>query len=120
MNPTEELMLVLKQILQINLFDVIFLFIITATVFMLLKIVAESLAGYIQFRLDKFISIGSPVEIYDKKGRIKGVTIFTVTVETDCGFIRIPTKTWRNSKFLTLKDQMILHTRRKDDKEKRK
>ncbi len=118
MPGSSEVLLALEQIFATKIFELLFGFIVAATVLLLLKIIAEALAGYIQFRLDKHIAIGSPIEIYGKKGRVLDVTVFTITVETDCGFIRVPTKTWRASKFIMLKDQLSLHNRRKEDKRK--
>ena len=115
MGGTTEITNALDQIFQTQILEIFMSFIIAATVLLLLKIVAESLVGYIQFRLDKHIAIGSPVEVYGKKGRIKEISIFTITVESDCGYIRVPTRVWRGSKYLTLKDQMLLRNRRAGD-----
>ena len=116
MPGTSEILLALEQIFTTKILELFVGFIVAATVMLLLKIIAEAIAGHIQFRLDKHISIGSPVEIYGKKGRVRDVTLFTITVETDCGFIRIPTKSWRASKFLMLKDQIFFYNKRKEDK----
>ena len=83
----------LNQVIQTQIFEMIVMFIVVATIMMLLKVVAEGLTGYIQFRLDKHIAIGSPIEIFGKKGIIKEISVFTITVETECGYIRVPTKT---------------------------
>jgi len=112
----DDIINALDQILKTNITELVITFIVGATVLLLLKIVAEALAGYIQFRLDKHLAIGSPVEIYGKKGRIETMSIFTITVETDCGHIRVPTKSWRSSRVINLKDKLLLHNRRKDDK----
>lgn len=96
------------HILLINL-------IIAGIILMLLKTIAEAISGYIIFRSDMHICIGTPVEIYGKRGRIIDASFFTISIETDCGFIRVPTKEWRSSKYLILKDSMILRNRRVDD-----
>jgi len=119
MTGTKEIVDALDQIQQTNIDSLIISFLLAVVVLMLLKIVAEAITGYIQFRLDKHIAIGSPVEIYGKKGRIRDATIFTINVETECGFIRVPTKSWRASKFISLKDT-VPHNRRADDKLKGK
>lgn len=115
MAGTQEIVTALDQIWKTNITELVITFILTATVLLLLKIVAEALAGYIQFRLDKHIAIGSAVEIYGKVGRIKEISIFTITVETECGFIRTPTKTWRTSRFIAFKNK-VKWDRRKGDK----
>jgi hypothetical protein len=115
MANTAEVIEALDQIQKTNIDSIVVSFLIAAVALMLLKIVAEAIAGYIQLRLDQNIAIGSPVEVYGKKGRINHISIFTVTVETDCGFIRIPTKSWRVSRFIALKDRLELRNRRKDD-----
>ena len=102
MTGTKEIVDALDQIQKTNIDSLIISFLMAVVVLMLLKIVAEAITGYIQFRLDQHIAIGSPVEIYGKKGRIREVTIFTITIETSCGFIRVPTKAWRVSKFISL------------------
>lgn len=115
----DDIINALDQILKTNITSLVVTFILAATVLLLLKIVAEALAGYIQFRLDRHIAIGSAVEIFGKVGRIKEISIFTITVETECGFIRTPTKTWRASRFLALKN-VVSWDRRKEDKLKGK
>jgi len=115
MSGTQEVLTALDQIQKTNIDSIIISFLIAAVALMLLKIVAEAISGYIQFRLDQHIAIGSPVEIYGKKGRIREVTVFTITIETECGFIRVPTKSWRVSKFISLKN-IVPHNRRLEDK----
>lgn len=89
--------------------------IIAMVIIILLKIIAEHIAGHIMFRMDKHTSIGSPIEVYGKKGRIKDVTLFNIMVETECGFIRIPTKHWKASRYILLKGDQVLRTRRATD-----
>ncbi len=115
MAGTQEVLDALDQIQKTNIDSIVISFLIAAVALMLLKLIAEAITGYIQLRLDQHIAIGSPVEVYGKKGRIKDVNIFTVTIETQCGFIRIPTKSWRTSKFINLKDELVLQNRRKSD-----
>lgn len=96
-----------KQTLDVfhsKFYVVIFDFIVVAVVILTLKNVAEHIAGFIMIRLDKYISIGSKVKVYDVVGEITCVGLFNVTVETEEGFIRVPTKSWRTSKYMLLKD----------------
>ena len=106
MPGSKELIDALSQVFATKIFEIVFMFIIVATVLLLLKIVAEAIAGYIQFRLDKHIAIGSSVEIYGKLGKVKEITVFTITIETECGYIRVPTKSWRASRFITMKNKV--------------
>jgi len=114
MPEANQIIIALNQVFQTKIFEMMFLFIITVTIMLLLKVVAEALVGYVQFILNQHISIGSPIEIYGKYGRIKELNIFTITVETDCGYIRVPTKLWRSSRFIALKDK-VLYDRRKEN-----
>jgi len=102
---------VIKTKVHILITNLIF----AGVILMLLKIVAEAVSGYIMFRSDMHICIGSPVEVYGKKGRIVEAGFFAITIETECGFIRVPTKDWRSSKYLILKDSMVLRNRRSED-----
>ena len=113
---TQDVIDAIGQVYQTNIQSIILSFLISAVVLMLLKIIAEAIAGFIQLRLDQHVAIGTTVEIYGKRGRLKDVSLFTVTIETQCGYVRIPTKDWRASKFLILKDDQPLHNRRKEDK----
>lgn len=115
MANTQEVINALDQIQTSNIHSIIISFLIAAVVLMLLKIVAEAIAGFIQLRLDQHVALGSAIEIYGKRGRIKEVSLFTVTIETDCGFVRVPTKSWRSSRFLILKDRAQLRNRRSTD-----
>jgi len=86
-----------------------------AVIILLLKSFTENVASYILFRFDRYVGIGTPVELYNKKGRIQNATWFEITIETDCGFIRIPPKNWRSSKYIVLKDDLVLRNRRRSD-----
>ena len=92
-------------------------FLLGVIILMLLKTVAENIVGYLMFRFDGHISIGTPVDIYGKKGRIKEASIFTISIETDCGYIRVPCKYWRTSKAILLKDDLNLRNRRSTDRQ---
>lgn len=116
---TNELTVELIKIFNENLINILIQFIFIGVVLMLIKTIVEAIVGYILFRIDNFISIGSPVEIYNKKGRIQDVNIFTITVETECGFLRIPTKGWRTSKIINLKNHDLLRNRRASDKKEK-
>lgn len=116
MAGTHDVIQALDQIQKTNIDTIVISFLITAVVLMLLKIVAEAITGYIQLRLDQHIAIGTTVDVYGKRGRIKDVSVFTITIETECGFIRVPTKSWRASRFIIMKDRQALHNRRKEDK----
>lgn len=109
----------LDGVVQTNITQIIITFVLAMVVLLLLKVVAEAAAGFIQLRLDQHLAIGSLVEVFGKKGFIKSVTLFTITIETEYEFIRIPTKQWRLSKFLILKGCGPLPDRRKNDKKKK-
>jgi len=113
MNSSEIIELINK--LDEQIVYMIIKFMIGIIILMLFKIIAENIVGYIMFRIDEHINIGAPVEVYGKKGRIKETSLFVITIETDCGYIRIPTKDWRTCKAIILKDQLMLHNRRLND-----
>ena len=100
-----------------ELFYIILKILIAVIFIILVKTIAEHTVGYILYILDKHICVGSPIEIYNKKGRIKEVSLFTITIETECGFIRVPTKYWRISQVIILKDKMNLRNRRLTDRQ---
>ena len=101
----QEIVKALDQILMSNIWSLMLSFIAGATLLMTLKVVSEAITGHIQFILDKYIAVGSLIEIFGKQGRIKTASIFTVTVETECGYIRIPFKDFRSSRYVLLKDR---------------
>ena len=94
-----------------------FKFLAGVVILMMLKTIAENIVGSLMFRFDNHISIGSPVEIYGKKGRIKEASLFSITIETDCGYVRVPSKHWRTSKVILLKDDLNLRNRRSTDRQ---
>jgi len=108
----------------VNLFNAKFLTILIRVMLgllaiVLLKIVVEGVAAWLLFRTDAYVSVGSPVEVFGKKGWIKAATWKTVVVETGEGFLRIPMKEWHSSKYTVLKDQVLLRNRRKGDKDEK-
>lgn len=94
----------INQLAQTKIHYLMMSFLFTTTIFMLLKTVAEAISGFIQFRLDKHLSIGSPVEVYGHRGRIKEISVFTITIKIANGYIRIPTKSWRTSKYIVIRE----------------
>lgn len=115
MANAQEVIEAIDQVYATNVHSIIVSFLIAAVLLMLLKIVAEAITGYIQLRLDQHVALESAVEVYGKRGILKEVSLFTVTIETECGFVRVPTKSWRSSRFLILKDRNELLKRRKED-----
>lgn len=115
----KELLSILNDIAKTDILNVVITFVLAAIVILLLRTVAEAAAGFIQLRLDQHLAIGSLVEIYGKKGFIKEVSLFTITIETEYEFIRVPTKQWRFTEMLILKGCGPLPDRRKDDEKKK-
>ncbi len=112
-----DLINALNEIIKTNIFHITITFVLSAIVLLLLKVVAEAGAGYIQFRLDPHLSIGSLVEVYKQKGRILRINWFSIVVETETCYVRIPTKQWRFSKMLILKEEDQKWNRRSNDEE---
>ncbi len=112
---TQDVLEVLNRIDE-QMVLVIIKFIIGIVVIMILKVVAENIVGYIMFRVDSHVGIGTPVEIYGKRGIIESASIFEIVVETDCGFVRVPSKVWRSSKYIVLKDHLTMRNRRSSDR----
>lgn len=86
-------------------FELICYFIVFGVIVILAQSVSQSIAGYIFFRIDRYVSIDTSVEIYGKRGIIKNATIFGVTVETCDGFLHVATKNWKDSGYMVLKDK---------------
>jgi len=105
------LSLAISAVVQTQLLSIILHLLVLAVALAIIKSAAESILGYLQFLFDKHISINSPVIVYGKKGRIKFVSLFNVTVKTDCGWVRIPTKSWKSSKYILLKDGLYLENK---------
>ena len=75
----------------------------------------QGTVSYILFRLDPYVGLGTPVELYgDTVGRICDASMFTIVVETENGFIRLPTRRWRSIKCMVLKDRFLRDRRKKD------
>ena len=113
---TKAMTEIMAAVIQTKVYLLIAHFIIAGVILLLLKSISEAICGYILFRSDKHICIGSPVEINGKQGRLVSASLFTITIETECGFIRVPTKDWRSSGYIILKDSMVLRKRRVSDK----
>lgn len=111
-----DIIAIVDHVVQSKLHTLIVTFVITATVLLLLKQIAEALTGYIQFRLDQHVGIGTPVEVYGLRGRIKETSIFTITIETKDCFIRVPTKEWRFSQYRVLRDTVLCDDICKEEK----
>ena len=107
--------------MNINLWSLVVQFILVGTILLLLKNVVEALVAHIMFRLDKHISIGTEVRVYGEEGYIRDVSVFTITVETNEGFIRIPTREWKSSRYVVMRTYLNMGRRKSDrkyDKEK--
>jgi len=87
----------------------------SAVIVLLLKDMIQGTVSYILFRLDPYVGLGTPVELYgDTVGRICDASMFTIVVETENGFIRLPTRRWRSIKCMVLKDRFLRDRRKKD------
>ena len=114
MDP-QELIKAIQDLINVEFYTLILDVILAGVILFLLKFLTESLANYILFRLDKYLAIGSAIEIYGKTGRIKIVSFFNITIETSDGHIRVPTRHWRASRYILLKEVPLIKNRRKDD-----
>jgi len=92
-------------------------FIAIGTIILTLKNTIEALVATIQIRLDKHLSIGDELRVYGKEGYIKGIGLFTLTVATQYGFIRIPTKMWKNTQYELKRTTLGFKRRASDHKE---
>jgi len=93
-----------------QLLETIIQLIIVGIIILFLKNMIENVVGFVTFLFDPHVSVGSPIEVYGKKGRVKCISPFTVTIENKEEFIRIPFKGWRTSKYSILKDNLELHS----------
>ncbi len=115
MDIEKETIEALTELVSSRLPTLLLKFIAIVIAIYLLKHVAEGVASYILFRVDEHVSIGTPVKVFDRDGRIKSANIFTIVVELSIGYIRIPMKNWRNSRYIVLKDSVLIKNRRTDD-----
>ena len=115
-----DIIAIIDHVVQSRIHTVVVSFVLGTTALLLLKTIAEAITGYIQFRLDQHVAIGSPVELYGFKGRIREASIFTITVETLNGYIRVPTKEWRGSRYIVLKDKVLVELIEQEDCEGKK
>lgn len=115
MDIQKETIEALTELVSSQLPILLLKFIALVVAIYLLKNIAEGIASYILFRVDEHVSIGTPVKVYGEDGRIKSANIFTVVVELSIGYIRIPMKNWRNSKYIVLKDSILVKNRRTND-----
>jgi len=112
----DELVNQLVTALDAQLFWLIWQFILIGAIILLLKIVIEALVAHLMFVIDAHVSIGTFIRVYGQEGYIKEVGVFTITIRTDEGFVRIPTKEWRSCKY-TLLCKDVNFGRRKTDEE---
>jgi hypothetical protein len=73
----------------------------------LFKSLLESLAGYITFRLDRFMKIGTPIEYKGKFGHVKSVSVTQIVLEFQTGYLSLPVRKWTSNEFIVLKDKTL-------------
>ena len=83
----------------------VFIAIFIGVIAILFKSLLENLAGYITFRLDKYIKVGTPVKYESIEYRIKSASITQLVLENDDEFKTLPIKKWTNHEFSILKDK---------------
>ena len=98
----------LMSTLNSELFWIGFKLMVGAVIVLLIKDMIQGTVSYILFRLDPYVGLGTPVELYgDTVGRICDASVFTIVIETKKGFIRLPTNRWRLIKCMILKDKFL-------------
>ena len=98
----------LMNTLNSELFWIGFKLMVGAVIVLLLKDMIQGTVSYILFRLDPYVGLGTPVELYgDTIGRICDASMFTIVIETEKGYIRLPTRRWRLIKCMVLKDRFL-------------
>ncbi len=115
MDIKRETIEALTELVSSQLPALILKFIALVVIIYLLKNIAEGMASYILFRVDEHVSIGTPVKVFGEDGRIKSANAFTLVVELAIGYIRIPMKNWRSSRYIVLKDSVLIKNRREND-----
>jgi len=91
-----------------ELFWIGFELMIGAVIVLILKDIVQGAVAYFMFRLDPYVGLGTPVELYgDQIGRICGASVFTIVIETDNGYIRLPMTMWRLTRSKILKDRFL-------------
>jgi len=105
---------VLKMVEQFDtqLLTLLFKLAVVAILVLLFKGLIQDIVSYIVFRTNRYVGIGTPVEVYGKIGRIRSVSLSFIVIETEKGFIPIPTRGWRSCKYHILKDSLFLKDKR--------
>lgn len=113
----QQLIKVIEEVVSLQIPTLVGTLVVIGVALYLLRYVGDSLASYFLLRIDMHVGVGRSVEVYGRKGRIKKITIFTVVVETCDGYIRIPIREWRTSRYVVLKDIVPNKRRRQNDGE---
>jgi len=70
----------------------------------LFKSLLDNVAGYITFRLDKWLKQGTLIAYKDQVWRIKTVNLTTLVLESKTGYMSVPLKKWNTHGFIIVKD----------------
>lgn len=102
------------NMLQSKLWSMIIGLLLVAVAVQLGRQASRNIAGYITFRIDKHLSIGRRVRLFDgRAGDIKDYSFSGVTIETEDTLKTIPWDEWRGSYELYRTD---IKNRRANDK----
>ena len=104
------------RICDINLWSTGLRVVVALVIVLLIKFLGESIVGYLRFRISQNIIKGTPVIVDGEMGRVKRVTLFTILIETNEGWMPIATRDWNTKKLVKLRDQCLSLDRRKRDK----
>ena len=86
------------EILRSKLWSMIFGLLLLAVAVQLGRQASRNVAGYILFRIDKHLSLGRRIRLFDgRSGDIKDYSFSGVTIETEDTLKTIPWDEWRGS-----------------------
>lgn len=102
MSPDKVITQIISQV-DATLFLLLLKLFAVGVIALILKNKVENLSAYLIFRFNVHVGVGTWVEIYGRRGQIIEASMSTVTVEAEDGFLRIPMKAWRGSKYVVLK-----------------
>ncbi len=108
--------LFLKQSILSDLWWFALLAILSLIAYGIFSFIAQSIIGFFQLRLNKYLCLDKAIKINGHTGHIRSIGFFSLTVETNEGFIFIPTKGWRDMQIVILKETVEKNRRTEDEK----
>ena len=100
------------DLVDVDTYFMLFKWFLVGFLFLWSKGFIERLVGYVYFKQNEYVSIGSPVRVDGIDGNIQSVKVSSILIETNDGVLFIDTAKWRTRKweFLTKREKMCKET----------